>query len=231
VRSERVTALRRWRRRGGLALLVISPLGASALWLTFQHKPSWYRPVLLSADNFQRARREAVAAADDFGDKLVAGRPFEVTLRQQSVNEWLAALPEIWPEAKDALPPELSAPAVRFEPGLLRIGAHLERAVGQTILSVDLVPEVSKDGASIGIAARALRAGSLSIPRILFERVLPWFDPQAPSTAPDDRVSIGQLFSGVTSSNRFVWPNGERAFRIQSVSLIDGELHLNIEPL
>lgn len=65
----------------------------------------------------QRARNEAVAAADYIGDQMYEGLPFDVVLRNWSVNEWLAALSAIWLEAKDVLPSEMSGPAVRFDDG------------------------------------------------------------------------------------------------------------------
>ena len=43
--------------------------------------------------------------------------------------------------------------------------------------------------------------------------------------------SVEDLFDGVGIRNRFVWPNGERRFRIDSVIVDDGVLRLRLEPL
>ena len=43
--------------------------------------------------------------------------------------------------------------------------------------------------------------------------------------------SVDDLFDGVAIGNRFVWFNGDRPFRIESVRIDDGQLRLRIEPL
>jgi hypothetical protein len=223
-------AVRR-RRRVARAALFISPLMGVALWLSAQHKPSWYRPLKLDSESLQRVRREAVAQADDFGDRLVLGRPFEVTLTQREVNEWLTALPQIWPEANVAWPPEIHEPYVKFSPGTICLAAHVDRSVGQAILNIDLVPELSPDGRSVRVAASALRLGSLPIPRVLLERIASWVTPREAPENDAHRVALAELFSGLTTANRFVWPNGERPFRIRSARIMNAELRLGIEPL
>ncbi len=201
---------------------------AIALWLAFQHKPSWYRPVHLDSEGLQRARRESVAAADDFGDRLVLGEPFEVTLTQQSINEWLFALPETWPQAKDALPPELREPFIQFVPGAVRFAAHVENAVGQAILSIDLGAAVSGDGTSLTVAASAIRGGSLRVPGFLIQRMVSMIKPPS---ADQDAITIDQLLSGLSTRNRLTWPNGQRPFRIRAITIGHGTLRLAIEPL
>lgn len=211
--------------------MIASPILAIALWLTFQHRPAWYQPATLDADGFQRARREAVAAADDFGDRLVAGRTFEVTLEQRAVNEWLAALPDIWPEAKAALPPQLTAPAVQFSAGAIRVAAHAQAAVGQAIVSIELVPQVAGDGESVRIVASHIRGGSLPIPGFLLRGVEGALPADEPKAQGEERISFAQLLSGITTPNRFVWPNGNRPFRIATIASTPGTLRLQIEPL
>ena len=56
--------------------LILLPVLFIAGWLVIHHKPGWYRPPTLAEEGMQRARREAVAAADDFGDRLVLGKTF-----------------------------------------------------------------------------------------------------------------------------------------------------------
>lgn len=178
----------------------------------------------------QRARREALAAADHFGDKLVLGRPFEVTLTDTSVNEWLAALPSTWPEAKEWLPPEFSEPVVRFVDGTLQIAAKLDRREIQTIVSFDLRPSVTQGGDVIAFTLEATRSGAMRIPGWLLE---PWLKPAIEAdregpTDPSDAKSGGALF---TIPNDFTWPNGDRPFRITGVGISDSQLRLTIEPM
>jgi hypothetical protein len=211
--------------------LIASPLLAIVVWLIFQHRPAWYQPAVLNAEALQRARREAVAAADDFGDRLVVGRPFEVVLEQRAVNEWLAALPEIWPDARDALPPELTAPAVYFGAGAVRVAAHARAAIGQAIVSLELTAHLAGDGRSLRIVATRVRGGSLPIPAFVLQRIDGAQSSDASSERDAERITIPQLLTGLTTRNRFVWPNGERAFRIVNITSMPGVLRLQIEPL
>jgi len=202
-------------------------LGAG--WLVIHHKPGWYRPPTLAEEGLQRARREAVAAADDFGDQLVLRRPFEVTLTDSSVNEWLAALPSAWPEAKDWLPPELSEPAVRFTDGCLQVAAKLDRRELQTIVSFDVRPTVTEDAHAIAFTLEATRSGALRIPGWILE---PWLRPALEANRPD-RPGEAETNTGdalFSIPNDFVWPNGERAFRISAIEINDSQLRLTIEP-
>ena len=43
--------------------------------------------------------------------------------------------------------------------------------------------------------------------------------------------SVDELFDVVTIRNRFVWPNGDRPCRINSITTDAGELRIGIEPL
>ena len=58
----------------------------------------------------------------------------------------------------------------------------------------------------------------------------------ADATSPWDAAaksvrSVDQLFAGVNTRNRFVWPNGKRPFRISSIRAIGGELRIRLQPL
>ncbi len=240
-------------RRGWIASAILAPVALVGLWLAFQHKPAWYQPVRLDDEEYQLARREAVATADSISDQIVQGRAFDLVLRDRSVNEWLAAWPRVSPEARRALPPELHDPAVRFTDERIRVGAHYEKSGWQAIVSVDLALRVSPDGINLTIALAAVRGGSLPVPRAIVERLLgpllerarrrhnhndaadtgsPWGTTLVLSREGlDNLYSTAQLFEGVTIRNRFVWPNGRRPFRIESIRITDGELRLRIQPL
>jgi len=215
-----------------------------ALWLAFQYKPGWYRPIVLDDAGIQRAERQAVAVADDVGDQMVEGRPFRVVLQDRSVNEWLAALPHVWPDARDALPPELTEPVVRFEDGCIKVGAHYAAGGWRTIVNMGLTLGVSADGTTVEIALNGARGGSLPIPRSVLDRVFAQLSRSPPvgqdkprhaadvlASALREIESLDDLFEGVRIDNRFVWPNGDRPFRIESIEIDNGQLRLRIEPL
>ncbi|MEK7757244.1 MAG: hypothetical protein AAB385_08530 [Planctomycetota bacterium] len=238
-------SFRRVARRAALLGAILAPVTFLGLWLAFQHKPAWYQPVRLDEQGYQLARRDAVATADSISDQLVQGKEFELILTDRSVNEWLAALPRIWPEAKRTLPDELRDPAVRFAEDRIRFAAHFDKNGWQAIVSVDLFVRVSDDGTSVTIALAGARGGSLPVPRAVIERLLRPLIEHARSngmnhdtdaTSPWDAAvksvrSVDQLFTGVTTRNRFVWPNGKRPFRIESIRATNGELHIRLHPL
>ena len=231
--------------RTTLLAAILAPALFVGLWLAFQHKPAWYRPVRLDEQGYQIARRDAVATADSMSDQLVLGKEFELVLTDRSVNGWLAALPRLWPETKQTLPDELREPAVRFAEDRIRFAAHFGKNGWQAIVSVDLFVRVSDDGTSVTIALAGARGGSLPVPRAVIERLLRPLIEHARSsgkyhdsdaTSPWDAAvksvrSVDQLFTGVTNLNRFVWPNGKRPFRIASIRAANGELRIRLQPL
>ena len=222
---------------GGLVSLVV-------LWLLFQHKPVWYRPATLDEAGIRRARADATAKADSVSDRMVQGRPFEVVLTDRHVNEWLAALPHSWPDASRSIPPELSDLAVRFEDGHLRVGAHVERSGWHVILSAGLAIRMDDDGAFIELALIDVRGGSLAVPKAILERLLAPLRRRVRTgrgadsdvadslaSALEDLDSADELFGGVKIRNRFIWRNGDRPFRIDSLTIDRGELRLRLVPL
>lgn len=216
----------------------------TVLWLAFQHKPGWYRPVVLDKQGSRGAKTDAITTADRVGDRMVGGLPFEVTLSDRSVNGWLAALPHAWPDADRLLPSELSNPAVRFDDHELRVGAHCAVNGWQAIISVKLAIGLTDDGRNLTIALTGAYGGSLPVPRAVLEHALEPLlsalrtnrgvaDSRADplSAALRGIRSVDDLYGGISIRNRFVWLNGDRPFRIESLAFGDGELRLRIEPL
>src|SRR4051812_10534996 len=113
---------RRYQRKPLLRRLLLAiPLTSFALllalFLAFQHKPGWYRPAVIDVadeSKLQAVRREATNRFDNFGKRLVEGKPFEEVISDTALNNLLAALPELWPESARWLPPEFAEPAVSF---------------------------------------------------------------------------------------------------------------------
>lgn len=215
-----------WARRVGRRTLIALPVVLVVGWLVVHHRPGWYRPPVLDEEGLGRAQRDAIAAADDFGDRLVIRRAFTVTLVEGRVNEWLAALPAAWPESKELLPPEIGEPAVHFAAGRLQVGVKLDRRELQSIVSFDLLPSVSADERTLIFRLDAIRSGAMPIPVSLMER---WLKPIIAENAAGDAPAPEDALFAIP--NRFVWPNGERAFRIKNLTVGDEQVLIDIEPL
>lgn len=216
-------------------------IGLAALWLTFQHKPGWYRPVKLDPAGLHQARRDATNTLDSVGDRIVRGEPFDLVISKRSVNEWLAALPQLWPDAARHLGSRFTELAVDFDSDGIRLGALYTHRGWRVIASVDLKIAVTQDGRFLQITLPRLFGGSLPLPRRLLESLLEPFlrqdrdNPSEGAGAFDPIVGeiglAGEPVAGMRLRNRFIWPNGRRALRFASIEVKSGELHLRIEPL
>lgn len=239
--------LRRWLARGLRVGFVLGFVLCVVLWLVFQHKPGWYRPGVATEATIHLAQAETAALADLIGDNLVRGVPFDVTLVDHRVNGWLACLHRIVPGDHYELPPELTEPALRFDDGMVRVGAHFSDNGWRVILNAAFRVQLSDGGRSIRISLDQVRGGSLTAPRWLLERLLERYGPRATSGSESARTgraepglfdslsmkvqSVDDLFDGVTIRNRFVWPNGKRPFRVDSIRMDAGSTRIRIEPL
>jgi hypothetical protein len=203
-------------------------------WFVLQHKPGWYRPVQLDEMGLADARREATTEADSFSDQLVRRKPFEFALDGAAVTRWLAAMHEISPDVAGLLPPELSAPAVSFADGAIRVGVHLESKGWRIIASGAVSAEVSDLGRAIDLKLMELSGGSMPLPRSVLMRFLGEANREGVGVRTvheGDEVTVGDLLHGVRIPNDFVWPNGKRRFRVGNINMQDGKLWLRIEPL
>lgn len=236
----------RWRRRLKIALPIgagVATLTLVALWLSFQHIPAWYRPARLDEEGVRRAQRTAAAAIDSTSAQLVKRQPFEVVLEDATVNEWIAALPESVPELTESVPPEWDGFAVSFDHQRIQIAAHYHKDGWEAIVSLALSVRVEEDGSTIQVGLDAIQGGSLPVPRLVLNRLLSPMWEAARSRRSDDPASsallsairsagsIDALFDGVELKNRFVWPNGDRPLRIDSVRIDGGKLTLKLTPL
>ena len=223
--------------------LVVVPLVVIAFWLTLHHKPSWYRPADLDEPGMQQARREAIALADSVSHQMVERKPFDIVLSDASITKWLAALPSIWPEGHKRIPPELSDIAVTFDDGVMRIGARYEGS-WHAIVNVYLELGVTGDGSALWFKSSRVYGGSVPLPMSVIQGALlenarkvstdqtqqgEDSGGELPSArGSDDPQDVSEV---IEKKNRFVWFNGRRPFRITSIQLVPGELHLKIEPL
>lgn len=256
---RKVTTMYRKRRafrvlkRSFVILILGFPFLLTGLWFVLHHRPSWYRPVTLAESQLQQVQNDATRVADLFGDRIVRREGFEFVLTDRQVNEWMAAWRVLFPDDTDWIPPGLSMPSVRFDDGVIRFGVMYDRegwrGIVGTVCKITIGENssvagrrVSRNSDLISISLEEVTGGSLPIPKAVVERLSEWLVPALQRSARDDSAhavvrefsdidSMDDLFRGIDVRNRFVWPNGERLFRITSIRSEDGNLTLGIEPL
>ena len=231
------------RRTKLIRLVRLAAVGSAAIFCLcivvvcalLQRKPAWYRPVDLDEQLLQRVRRETAAAADDFGDRLVAGRRFEIQLRDSDINAWLSAAPLLWPEVQGHWPAYLTGPAIQFGADRVLLGAHLEVSGWRIIATAEVQAHPSGDLQHWQLRLHKCYGGELPLPRFLIDQIATRNSPQDRKPDGDEFTAklsdVDQLFSGVPLRNRFVWPNGKRPFRIAQLHSADGVLRVVIDPL
>jgi len=236
----------RWRRRllvGGVILLGVVAVTTVGMFLSLQYIPQWYAPPKLTDDDLPRIRASLPAAFEDFSRRLVAGKPFKFTLAAKTINEWIASRNAIWPDAYNALPPNVQEPVIWFDNELVTIGATVVDGSLRAVVSFGISVGVSVD--TIELFAENTVVGSLTLPVDWLTTVvdLPAADElelamarlkdtvQLIDDEATDRSVTQRLLKGVRVKNRFRWPNGKRWFRIQSIGMEAGQLTLAIQPL
>ena len=95
---------RRWLRRAAAGVLVAGCVVAGGLWLGLRHVPAWYRPVRVPPEQLQRVRDDLADKFREVSDRIVGGEPFEVTLTDRMVSQWIAARGQIWPDSQGWIP-------------------------------------------------------------------------------------------------------------------------------
>jgi hypothetical protein len=248
-RSARAGAPRSgWRRvvrRIPRTLCYTSPVVAIALVLVLQHRPGWYHPAQLTEAQARDARADATRWADRMGDRLVRGAPFQVVLLEENVNAWLAAAPNAWGKLIHSTDFEIEQPAIAFErDGRVRAAGLLRSGYWPLILGTTWTVALSPDRRFVELRLAGVQGGSLPVPTGIVARFA-GLKSAAPTSSAVDRTdapsariepiseetpSIASLIRGGRLENRFVWPNGRRAFRIRAIEIVGGEVRLAILP-
>ena len=134
--------------------------------------------------------------------------------------------------------------AVRFDADEVRIAAHYSYESWETIVSLSLEMKVSKEGDRLVMILRSVHGGSLPVPDMVTRKLLEPLLREARSSRRHGSHPVepllealrgapraDTLFEGVHVRNRFVWPNGDRPFRVESISIIEGQMRLTVSPL
>ncbi len=214
-------------------------VGFATLWLVFQHKPDWYRPPPVNEQMLRAARSEVAEIVEGISHRIVRGETFELSFTDETVNQWLAALPHDWPDARRNVPPELRDLVIRFEDGRIRIASLYVKGGWRAVLTVAVEVALSKNGRRISLELIEAHGGSLPVPHSVLaymlgglaigggETVIRGGDPSTPHKP----ETAADFLSGLRVPNRFVWPNGKRPFRIDAIELTQGRIRLRLESL
>jgi len=223
---------------GGLVITVF----AVSVWLAIRYVPSWYAPPQLSDADLPRRRSSVARTLQDFTDRLIDGDRFTFKLSAHDINEWLAAREAIWPDADRRMPDWLHDPMLTFDDESIIIGARVQRGSWHAVLSTHIYVSPREDDLVVRIGRTAI--GAISAPAgYVRDAVDDWLSLLLISMEkmPDSLYEIlaavrdtgtrQVLSEGIRVENRFVWPNGERPFRILSLKAADGWLTLVVEPM
>lgn len=222
-----LTRARRIRRRVLAGAAIVFVVG----WLLSHYRPVWYRPARITEAELPRIRGEVTVFLDEFGDALVAGQPFEAEISATQLNDWLAAWPELYPSDNPLALVGVHEPAIGFSTRGIDAGGRFRSVVFEAIVHARLDVQISPDGSGLLIAVTRARIGSLPAPTALIMRLVgnvSNLTHGAKASSRDAMAGEGRL----RLVNRFIWPNGRRAFRIRSLALDSpGTMRLVIEPM
>lgn len=240
-KKPRHRRLTRWLLRAALAGTALAALLLLAAWLGFQRVPGWYAPLEVSQAELVEVRNSLPNTYQAFVDQTLVGAPFDFSLTDRTLTQWVVARGELYPEARGWLPDWLRDPVVCFQDGRCIIGARVDYRGWQTILGIHLSLTVN-DG-FVTARLERLTAGALAIPlsrlagplaELLDERrldvaLMP--DPVADVIRRLRAEGVERLIEeGVSWPNRFVLRNGRRVVKLQDAASSDGRLTVRVVP-
>ena len=240
-KPRRKRRYRVWIVRIALGLLALAAVTLIGGWLAVESIPSWYVPLEVSQAELTRVRNSLPNTYQAINERVVAGAPFDFSITDRTVTEWVVARGELYPEARAWLPDWLRDPVVSFRDDRCIVGARINYRGWQTILGIHLVMDVADD--ELTVRVDKLTAGIVPIPLSqlagpldellnsarLDEELMP--DPIADvlhrlrAGGPNELVE-----RGVTFRNRIRMRNGNRVVKLRSAATADGTLTVGIEP-
>lgn len=199
------------------SLMVLLALGCAITC-----RPSWYQPRSIDYGLLQQDKQDLTNLIDEISAALNAGRDIEISITQEQVNRWLAARSEV-PAVDFSQLGELDQPFLVFlEGNRIRAAAIVRRAGVSTVASLTI--QVASDEQAVRFSTPEVRAGVAPAPRTLVEQLLG----RALSGAGAARLTEAATLE---FPNQFVWQNGKRRFRINSIEVTDGRLSAALGPL
>lgn len=220
------------------AILLVSCLGT--IWLLFQHKPAWYRPLEIPREQAQAIRDDFVGTVDHVSEKMNTSgvnKVFEIKLTQDQINAWLAAREQIYPALRQWTPVWLNDPYIILEQDGFRVAATAFQKGIKCVVSVNVRAHIQTDG--IAIQLTHVAGGSLPMPKSVIEGVITRLERHFRTTTafsednPRHEVfpTLAELFKGTTIPKQWVWKNGDQPFLIQKIQFEPGAVTFAMQPL
>lgn len=227
-------------RRGSACVVALLAIILCAGWLMFQHIPTWYQPIVISAPaDLDRVREDLSGTYDRLDTAiLLANGPFEFRLREDQINAWLAARENIEPGTKDWLPAMLSDPFIHVEHDGLRVAATIHREELKTVLSARLTFQTTPDFLRVRLSE--VRTGRLPVPEKWLRGALADLSQRLQSAEKNksDRNSNkttspewNKILTGIDLKNTVVSDYINRPFRIVGLGFDPPEIVFTLEPL
>lgn len=219
--SSRTRRAGRWRLAAVLLLLLLAWL-TFAILLAATCRPASYRPMSINQARLAHDKRNLVNLVDEIGVALNAGQTALITLDEAQINRWLAGRAHFWPDANLDLTP-FDHPQIALEPDAVAVAAQVADGNWRIVLSIACKIQICAE--TIQIDCARARVGRLPLP-------VAWGLRQSAAAVAeglprDWRLADGQL----VLPNRFTWPNGERAYKVQRLTIRDKTVQIELAPL
>jgi hypothetical protein len=181
VRTRVWPRFRRWTVGAGLALAALVTVAGLLGWALVQESPVWWRTVrrddprtaetalLVENSVWNQIHHRRAAGGPPGGDpapEVAPGAEWTVSLKASDANAWLNARLPLWlanQHEEAPWPKELAEVQVDFGDGLIRVGARVNSAGQDRVLSATLLPDLRDDG-TLWLPATWISIGRLAVP-------------------------------------------------------------------
>jgi len=229
--------------RGMVWALIVLVILAGVLYIQASRVPGNYRPVALSTQDMEAiAGQFAKHTVEGFVNKVKLTKPFEWSITQDRMNEYLASMDEIafnLPHGakRGKIDAEmrrlgLAGPAVAFGDGTVTL--MVESTTYGKVLSADITIELTDDKKVVS-ALSAARIGRLSIPSGLLRDKLDALRSRLSDGGKDDVSKMLAVLlaaiDGEPISPEDTWTIQSVKVGIEDISIAQGELKLKVRPV
>ena len=231
----------RWLRIGATVAFVALIALVLTGWLALTRIPSWYKPAIVLQSDLDRVRNSLPNAYQELADRVVEGKEFELTFEDRTVNEWIAARAEMYPESAEWLPDFVRQPAVSFDDDRCIIAARIDYDGWKFILGVQF--SATADRNRITIHIDGLTVGAMPVPlaivrgpleRLLASAQIDTQDMAEPAASIlqdlQGKKAADIVEDGIGFRNSIKPPNTNRYVRITGLSAEDGKLLVRMQP-